>query len=303
MKWLARLKAINWDKTGVIGVPYLWLILFFLIPFLIVFKISMSEMQVSRIPFKDIVTYVEGNLNVTLKLSNYLFIFKDPLYFLTFVSSLKYAFLTTLFCVLIGYPFALCMARAKPEHRSTLMMLVILPFWTSFLLRIYAWKGILTSNGILNNALMSMGIIDEPLALINTPFALTLGMVYAYLPFMIFPLYNNLVKQDHRYVEAAMDLGATPLVAFFKVTLPLSLSGILAGSLLVFIPAVGEFVIPELLGGPDSLMIGRVLWDEMFSNNDWPMAASVAVVLILIVLVPFVILNHHQEKRGGGSLA
>ena len=303
MKWLARLKAINWDKTGVIGVPYLWLILFFLIPFLIVFKISMSEMQVSRIPFKDIVTYVEGNLNVTLKLSNYLFIFKDPLYFLTFVSSLKYAFLTTLFCVLIGYPFALCMARAKPEHRSTLMMLVILPFWTSFLLRIYAWKGILTSNGILNNALMSMGIIDEPLALINTPFALTLGMVYAYLPFMIFPLYNNLVKQDHRYIEAAMDLGATPLVAFFKVTLPLSLSGILAGSLLVFIPAVGEFVIPELLGGPDSLMIGRVLWDEMFSNNDWPMAASVAVVLILIVLVPFVILNHHQEKRGGGSLA
>ena len=303
MKWLARLKAINWDKTGVIGVPYLWLILFFLIPFLIVFKISMSEMQVSRIPFKDIVTYVEGNLNITLKLSNYLFIFKDPLYFLTFVSSLKYAFLTTLFCVLIGYPFALCMARAKPEHRSTLMMLVILPFWTSFLLRIYAWKGILTSNGILNNALMSMGIIHEPLALINTPFALTLGMVYAYLPFMIFPLYNNLVKQDHRYIEAAMDLGATPLVAFFKVTLPLSLSGILAGSLLVFIPAVGEFMIPELLGGPDSLMIGRVLWDEMFSNNDWPMAASVAVVLILIVLVPFVILNHHQEKRGGGSLA
>ena len=303
MKILARLKAINWGKTSVIGVPYVWLVLFFLIPFLIVFKISMSEMQVSRIPFKDIVTYAEGNLDLKLKLSNYLFIFKDPLYVLTFISSLKYAFLTTLFCLLIGYPFALCMSRAKPEHRSTLMMLVILPFWTSFLLRIYAWKGILTTNGILNNALLGMGIIDQPLAIINTPFSLMLGMVYAYLPFMIFPLYNNLVKQDNRFLEAAMDLGATPLVAFFKVTLPLSVSGILAGSLLVFIPAVGEFVIPELLGGPDTLMIGRVLWDEMFSNNDWPMAASVAVVLILIVLVPFVILNHQQEKRGENALA
>ena len=303
MRFLARIKNIDWGRATVLGVPYLWLILFLLIPFLIIFKISMSEMQISRIPFKDIVTYTDGALNLSLKLGNYVFLAQDPLYILTFISSLKFAFLTTLFCLLIGYPFALCMARAKPEHRATLMMLVILPFWTSFLLRIYAWKGILTSNGILNNALMSMGVISEPLALINTPFSLTLGMVYAYLPFMIFPLYNNLVKQDNRYIEAAMDLGATPLVAFFKVTLPLSVSGILAGSLLVFIPAVGEFVIPELLGGPDSLMIGRVLWDEMFSNNDWPMAASVAVVLILIVLVPFVILNHHQEKRGGGSLA
>ena len=228
MKILARLKAINWGKISVVGIPYVWLILFLLIPFLIIFKISMSEMQMSRIPFKDIVSYTGGNLDLKLKLSNYLFIFKDPLYVLTFISSLKYAFLTTLFCLLIGYPFALCMARAKPEHRSTLMMLVILPFWTSFLLRIYAWKGILTTNGILNNALMSMGIIHEPLAIINTPFSLMLGMVYAYLPFMIFPLYNNLVKQDNRFLEAAMDLGATPLVAFFKVTLPLSVSGILA---------------------------------------------------------------------------
>ena len=303
MKFLARLKNINWGRTTVLGVPYLWLILFLLIPFLIIFKISMSEMQVSRIPFKDLVTYSDGALNLSLKLGNYVFLAQDPLYLLTFISSLKFAFLTTLFCLLIGYPFALCMARAKPEYRATLMMLVILPFWTSFLLRIYAWKAILTSNGILNNALISMGVINEPLPLINTPFSLTLGLVYAYLPFMIFPLYNNLVKQDHRLIEAAMDLGATPWTAFWKVTFPLSMSGALAGSLLVFIPAVGEFVIPELLGGPDSLMIGRVLWDEMFSNNDWPMVASVAVVLILIVIVPFVILNHQQEKRDASGLA
>ena len=303
MKFIARLKNIDWGRTTVLGVPFIWLILFFLIPFLIIFKISVSEMQVSRVPFKDIVTYSDGALNLSLKLGNYLFLAKDSLYILTFISSLKYAFLTTLFCLVIAYPFALCMARAKPEYRATLMMLVILPFWTSFLLRIYAWKGILTSNGILNNALMSLGVINEPLALINTPFSLTLGMVYAYLPFMIFPLYNNLVKQDNRLIEAAMDLGATPWTAFWKVTFPLSLGGALAGSLLVFIPAVGEFVIPELLGGPDTLMIGRVLWDEMFSNNDWPMASSVAVVLILIVIVPFVILNHYQEKRGAGGLA
>jgi putrescine transport system permease protein len=303
MKFFARFKKIDWGRATVLGVPYLWLILFLLIPFLIIFKISLSEMQVSQVPFKDLVTYSEGTLNLSIKLGNYLFIAKDALYILTFISSLKFAFLTTLFCLLIGYPFALCMARAKPEHRATLMMLVILPFWTSFLLRIYAWKGILTSNGILNNALISMGIISEPLPLINTPFSLTLGMVYAYLPFMIFPLYNNLVKQDHRLIEAALNLGATPWVAFWKVTFPLSLGGALAGALLVFIPAVGEFVIPELLGGPDSLMIGRVLWDEMFSNNDWPMAASVAVVLILIVIVPFVILNHYQEKRGVSGLA
>ncbi len=303
MKRLARLKNIDWGRATVLGVPYLWLILFLLIPFLIIFKISVSEMQLSRVPFKDIITYSDGALNLSLKLGNYLFLAQDPLYILTFISSLKFAFLTTLFCLLIGYPFALCMARAKPEYRATLMMLVILPFWTSFLLRIYAWKGILTSNGILNNALMSLGVISEPLQIINTPFSLTLGMVYAYLPFMIFPLYNNLVKQDHRLIEAAMDLGATPWTAFWKVTFPLSLGGALAGALLVFIPAVGEFVIPELLGGPDSLMIGRVLWDEMFSNNDWPMASSVAVVLILIVIVPFVILNHQQEKRGASGLA
>ncbi len=303
MKHFARLKNIDWGRATVLGVPYLWLILFLLIPFLIIFKISVSEMQLSRVPFKDIVTYSDGALNLSLKLGNYVFITQDPLYILTFISSLKFAFLTTFFCLLIGYPFALSMARAKPEYRATLMMLVILPFWTSFLLRIYAWKGILTSNGILNNALMSLGVISEPLQIINTPFSLTLGMVYAYLPFMIFPLYNNLVKQDHRLIEAAMDLGATPWTAFWKVTFPLSMAGALAGSLLVFIPAVGEFVIPELLGGPDSLMIGRVLWDEMFSNNDWPMASSVAVVLILIVIVPFVILNHHQEKRGAAGLA
>lgn len=299
MKILARVKNIDWGRTTVLGVPFVWLILFFLIPFLIIFKISVSEMQVSRVPFKDIVTYSDGALNLSLKLGNYVFLAQDSLYILTFISSLKYAFLTTLFCLLIGYPFALCMARAKPEHRATLMMLVILPFWTSFLLRIYAWKGILTSNGILNNALLSMGVINEPLALINTPFSLTLGMVYTYLPFMVLPLYATLVKMDIRLLEAARDLGASPWIAFWKVTVPLSKNGIIAGALLVFIPCVGEFVIPELLGGPQTLMIGRVLWDEFFSNNDWPLASAVAIMMILLIIVPMAVFSKYQAENIG----
>jgi putrescine transport system permease protein len=298
MRFFSR---INWGRATVIGIPYFWLIIFFLLPFLIIFKISVSEMQEGASPFADLLNWTDGILVLRIKLSNYLFLAQDDLYVKTLLNSLKFASITTFFCLVIGYPFAYCMSRAPAAWRSVLVMLVILPFWTSFLIRIYAWKGILASNGILNNVLSVFGI--EPLQILNTPLSLCLGMVYAYLPFMVLPLYSNLVKQDIRYIEAALDLGATPWMAFWKVTVPLSLSGITAGSLLVFIPAVGEYVIPELLGGPRTVMIGRVLWDEMFSNLDWPMSATVAVVLILVVLLPFVWLTREENKSSGGVLA
>ncbi len=301
---LAKMRAINWGRKTVIGIPFLWLLVFFLVPFLIIFKISVSDTtEGSTSPFADLVSLQDGVMLLRVKFANYTFLTEDKLYLYTLCSSLAYALITTVFSLLIGYPFAYAMSRAKPANRPILMMLVILPFWTSFLIRIYAWKGILASNGILNNVLLALHAIDEPMQLLNTQFSLCLGMIYAYLPFMVLPLYSNLVKQDGRFLEAALDLGATPWVAFWKVTVPLSLSGVLAGSMLVFIPAVGEYVIPELLGGSNTVMIGRVLWDEMFSNQDWPMAATVAVVLIMVVLVPFVLLTREEKKPGGGVLA
>jgi putrescine transport system permease protein len=290
-------------RTAVIGVPYLWLLAFFLLPFLIVAKISVSEME--TVQFKDLVTFKDGVLALSIKLSNYAFIVSDDLYFKTYLASLKYAAATTLFCLLIGYPFAYFMARAKPTVQPALLMLVMLPFWTSFLLRVYAWKGLLTEHGLVADALIAtgadqalaaLGVINSPGKLMNTPFSLVLGMVYTYLPFMILPLYSNLAKMDLRLLEAAADLGATPWTAFWKVTVPLSKAGIIAGSMLVFIPCVGEFVIPELLGGPETLMIGRVMWDEFFSNNDWPMASSVAVVMVLLIIVPLAIFNKYQAE-------
>lgn len=290
-------------RSAVIGIPYGWLLLFFLFPFLIVMKISVSEME--TVTFKDIVTYTDGALALTLKFTNYLFITQDDLYFKTYLSSLKYAAVTTAFCLAIGYPFAYFMARAKATVQPALLMLVMLPFWTSFLLRVYAWKGLLSENGWAHNLLVgsgldqvlaSLGLISAPGQLMNTPFSLVLGMTYTYLPFMILPLYSNLSKMDLRLLEAAADLGATPFVAFWKITVPLSKAGIIAGSMLVFIPCVGEFVIPELLGGPQTLMIGRVLWDEFFSNNDWPMASSVAVVMVLLIIVPLAIFNKYQAE-------
>ena len=231
---------------------------------------------------------------------------QDDLYFKTYLSSLKYAAVTTVLCLAIGYPFAYFMARAKATLQPALLMLVMLPFWTSFLLRVYAWKGLLTRARLggraasarcgLDHLLLAAGLIPAPGKLMNTPFSLVLGMIYTYLPFMILPLYGNLAKMDLRLLEAAADLGATPWVAFWKVTVPLSKAGIIAGSMLVFIPCVGEFVIPELLGGPQTLMIGRVLWDEFFSNNDWPMASTVAVVMVLLILVPLAIFNRYQAE-------
>ena len=290
-------------RRTVIGVPYVWLLVFFLLPFLIVMRISVSEMD--AVVLKDILTFNDGVPTVALKFSNYALLIQDDLYFLTYLSSLKYAAITTVLCLVIGYPFAYFMARAKPSLQPALLMLVMLPFWTSFLLRVYAWKGLLGEGGWVANlltatgadqVLVAFGAISAVGQFMNTPFSLTVGMVYSYLPFMILPLYANLSKMDLRLLEAAADLGATPLTAFWRITVPLSRAGIIAGSMLVFIPCIGEFVIPELLGGPQTLMIGRVLWDEFFSNNDWPMASSVAVVMVLLILVPLALFNKYQAE-------
>jgi len=301
MKKLAG--KLNTGRLAVIGVPYLWLVVFFLVPFLVVLKISFSEM--GEVSVKDILAIKDGVAQLTLRATTYVFITQDDLYFKTYVSSLGYAFITTVFCLLIGYPFAYFMARAKPTIQPTLLMLVMLPFWTSFLLRVYAWKGLLGENGLVSDILISahldvplhaLGLIPSLGKFMNSPFSLTIGMVYTYLPFMILPLYSNLSKMDLRLLEAAADLGARPLVAFWKITVPTSMAGIIAGSMLVFIPCVGEYVIPELLGGPQTQMIGRTLWDEFFSNNDWPMACAVAVTMVLLVIVPVAVFSRYQAE-------
>ncbi len=284
-----------------IAVPYLWLGLFFLLPFLIVLKISVAEMETTAIT--PLISYVEGKLNIKINFSNFASLFndEDQYYLWTYLRSIGFALATTLLCLLISYPFAYFMARSPVERRPALLMLVMLPFWTSFLLRIYAWKGILDNNGLLNNFLLWLGVINEPIHMMHTKFSLILGMVYTYLPFMILPLYSNLVKLDNRFLEASADLGATPLQTFWRITIPLSKAGIIAGSMLVFIPCIGEFVIPELLGGPETLMIGRVLWDEFFSNNDWPRASAVAVVMILLIIVPLAIFNKYEAEQLAGK--
>ena len=288
---------------AVIGLPYAWLLLFFLLPFLIVLKISISEMDIASV--KDLVSIANGHLVLDARFDNYLTLVTDDLYLLTYLASLKYAAITTVLCLAIGYPFAYFMARARATLQPALLMLVMLPFWTSFLLRVYAWKALLTEHGWaydaivatgLDRLLATAGLIPSPGQLMNTPFSLVLGMTYTYLPFMVLPLYSNLAKMDLRLLEAASDLGATAWVAFWKITVPLSRAGIVAGSMLVFIPCVGEYVIPELLGGPQTLMIGRTLWDEFFSNNDWPMASTVAVAMILLVIVPLALFNRYQAE-------
>ncbi len=297
------LKRSGWlsGRSAVIGVPYLWLLVFFATPFLIVLNYSVSEMGAVRPD--NILTIADGVVKLAIKFSNYVAITSDDLYVKAYVSSLKYAAITTVVCLAIGYPFAYFMARAKPTIQPALLMLVMLPFWTSFLLRVYAWKGLLDEGGLvftllvgtgLDQLMAAAGMIATPGKLMNTPFSLVIGMSYTYLPFMILPLYANLAKMDLRLLEAAADLGATRWVAFWLITVPLSKAGIIAGSMLVFIPCVGEFVIPELLGGPQTLMIGRVLWDEFFSNNDWPMASSVAVVLVVLIVVPLAIFSKVQ---------
>ena len=290
-------------RRAVIAAPYLFLLLFFLLPFLIVGKISVSEMD--GLAFKDLFSFNDGALAINVRFGNYIALTQDALYFNTYLASLRYALATTLLCLCIGYPFAYFMARARATLQPALLMLVMLPFWTSFLLRVYAWRGLLTEGGWvaefitrsgIDQALLALGLISAQGQLMHTPFSLVLGMTYTYLPFMILPLYGNLSKLDLRLLEAAADLGATPWEAFWKITVPLSKAGIIAGAMLVFIPCVGEYVIPELLGGPETLMIGRVLWDEFFSNNDWPMASSVAVVMVLLIIVPLAVFNKYQAE-------
>jgi len=290
-------------RFAVIAVPYAWLLVFFLLPFLVVAKISVSEMETTT--FKDIVTWQDGAIAFSLKFGNYLLLAQDDLYFRTYLSSLGYAAVTTVLCLAIGYPFAYFMARARRSLQPALLMLVMLPFWTSFLLRVYAWKALLTEHGLaaeaierlgIDRALAAAGLIPGPGQLMNTPFSLILGMSYTYLPFMILPLYSNLAKMDLRLLEAAADLGASAWTAFWRITVPLSRAGIIAGAMLVFIPCVGEYVIPELLGGPQTQMIGRTLWDEFFSNNDWPMACAVAVTMVLLVIVPLAVFSRYQGE-------
>ncbi len=296
-KGVIRILKHDWGKRTVIGIPYVFLILLFSVPFLVVLKLSVSETD--GIHFEDLTSYADGVFNIKIKLSNYIFLSTDPLYVETYWSSIKFASINTLICLIIGYPFAYFMARSPASMRPALLMLVSLPFWTSYLLRVYAWKGLLDDHGVINNFLMWIHVIDDPIKMMHTGFSMTVGMVYTYLPFMILPLYANLVKMDLRLLEAAKDLGATPWTAFWLITVPLSKNGIVAGSMLVFIPSVGEYVIPELLGGPSTLMIGRVLWDEFFSNNDWAMASSVAVTMVGLILVPLVIFNKYQARSGG----
>src|SRR4051794_34083327 len=275
-----------------------WLIVLFLIPFIIVFKISFAEVRLAMPPYTPLLEWLNGKLvAVKLNFSNYHYLFTDALYVSSYLYSLKVAAVSTLLCLLLSYPMAHAIARSNPTTRNVLLMLIVLPFWTSFLLRVYAWIGLLKTNGVINNVLMALGIIHDPLTMLQTDFAVYVGIVYSYLPFMILPLYSNLEKHDLTLIEAAADLGARPFTAFRRITLPQSLPGIIAGSLLVFIPAVGEYVIPSLLGRTDQLMIGRVLSDEFFANRDWPVASAVATAMLILLVMPIMIFQRYQNRE------
>lgn len=289
----------SWRRMLVIAPPFVWLILFLLVPFLLVLKISFADLQFGVPPYTALAEFSGQALSVVLNLRGYALLFTDSLYVSTYLHSVKMAAVTTLFCILIGYPMAYYIARSEPATRNLLLIGVILPFWTSLLLRVYAWIGILRNDGLLNNLLMGLGLIDQPLEIYRTDLAVYIGLIYAYLPFFILPLYANLVKLDTRLLEAAYDLGAKPWQAFRSVTLPLSMPGVIAGAMLVFIPSVGEFVIPEMLGGADTLMIGRVMWTEFFNNSDWPMAAAVTCVMVMLLLVPLILFQYGQTRHLG----
>ncbi len=349
LRWLLRLLPSG--RGIVILVPYLWLVAFFLIPFIIVAKISLSESVTAQPPYTEIVRRVaggqvsfaapekpgnaadttgavpaattqtssaqgsvdapdqsaeikggptenvSGGFYVKFNWDNYDYLFSDALYFKAAKNAVFTAFISTVICLLIGFPMAYGIARSPIAWRGTLLMLIILPFWTSFLIRVYAWIGILKNNGIINNILIWLGVINDPLPMMNTNFAVFIGIVYSYLPFMILPLYSTLEKMDLSLLEAAQDLGCRPWKAFLQITVPLALPGVIAGSMLVFIPAVGEYVIPELLGGPDSLMIGRVLSNEFFSNRDWPVASAVAIAILVLLVIPIVVFQYFQNRQ------
>ena len=292
---------MNYRRMILIAVPYLWLLTLFLVPFIIVLKISLSDAPIAIPPYTPTLDLSGGweaikAFFAELDFENYVFLTTDDLYWKSYLSSLQIALISTFLCLLVGFPIAYGMANAPDEWRPTLMMLVILPFWTSFLIRVYAWMGILSQEGLLNQFLMWLGIIGEPLTILNTNWAVYIGIVYTYCPFMILPIYSTLEKLDISLIEAAEDLGCSRTTAFWLVTVPLSKSGVIAGSFLVFIPALGEFVIPSLLGGSGTLMIGKVLFEEFFANRDWPVASAVAVVLLLILIIPIVLYQRNEQK-------
>lgn len=293
--------ARQWPALGrflLIAVPFAWLAVFFLLPFLIVLKLSLSEPVLAQPPYAPIAEWVEegGELYLAfrLRVQNYLTLVSDGLYLAAFANSLRLAASGTLLTLLVGFPIALGMARCRPLVRPFLLLAVLLPFWTSFLIRVYAWMGILKEEGLLNALLLSLGLVERPLVILNTEVAVLIGIVYSYLPFMILPIFANLEKHDPSLLEAAIDLGCRPAEAFWRITVPLARPGILAGCFLVFIPAVGEFVIPDLLGGADTLMIGRTLWLEFFTNRDWPLASAVAILMLLLLVVPIVLFQRQQ---------
>jgi len=295
---MQRFENANWGKPLVAAVPWIWLGLFFILPFLFVLKISLAEPRLAQPPYQDLIREVsDGVVTLVLNFGNYQLLLEDSLYINALLSSIKVAAISTGFAVLIGYPMAYGIARAPTHWRLPLLMLIILPFWTSFLIRVYAWIGILKGNGLLNQALMGSGVIDAPLEILYTPTAVYIGIVYSYLPFIVLPLYATLVRLDESLLEAAADLGCPPIRQFLLVTLPLSLPGLIAGAMLVFIPVMGEFVVPDLLGGPDSLMIGKLMWTEFFSNKDWPLASSLAAILLMVLVVPFALLRHMERKH------
>ena len=285
-------------KTLVVGIPNIWLLIFFLAPFFIVLKISVAESIIASPPFSPLVEWTEeGALVLQIIFDNFVYLWEDDLYFDTYINSIKIAFISTILCLLVGYPIAYAIVRSSPTAKNILLLMIILPFWTSFLLRVYAWMGLLADQGTINSFFIWIGVIDTPIRMLYTEFAVYVGIVYSYVPFMILPLYANMEKLDLTLHEAAADLGARPMITFFTVTLPMTSPGILAGSLLCFIPAAGEFVIPDLLGGGNVLMIGRVLYNEFNSNHDWPVAAAVAIILLLILVIPMMIYQRIQAKQ------
>ena len=289
-------------KFALIATPYFWLLLFFLVPFGIVMKIALSDIALSIPPYDPKLDLSAGWQGVkdffsALDFENFVWLTGDDLYWKAYLSSLKIAFISTALALIVGFPIAYAMANSVPHWRPTLMMLIILPFWTSFLIRVYAWIGILSKEGYLNQFLLATGLISEPLQMLNTQFAVYVGIVYTYLPFMVLPIYATLERLDESLLEAAEDLGCTRVKAFWLVTIPLAKPGMIAGCFLVFIPVIGEFVIPSLLGGSDTLMIGKVLWEEFFSNRDWPVASAVAIILLLILIIPIVLFQRNEQKQ------
>ena len=295
------MRLIPSGRKLVIGIPFLWLCLFFLLPFFLVMTTGFSVSSLTVPAYSEILTYAGQKFQLLRNLGNYLLLTEDELYISAYFGSLKVAFFSTLMCLLIGFPMAYAITKTGKETQNVLLLLIMMPTWTAILIRVYAWMGILSNNGLLNAFLMWSGLTNHPIEILNTNTAVYIGVVYAYLPFMVLPLYANLVKHDQSLLEAASDLGSSNFNNFWKITVPLARNGIIAGCMLVFIPVVGEFVIPELLGGPETLMIGKVLWQEFFNNRDWPVASSLAVVMLAILIVPIILFNRSQAKEMEGK--